>query len=264
MSENYPVTNEINASPKANILIVDDHSIVLDGLQAILVQDGYRVSKAFDGLDALRQVEIKLPDVIVVDLTMPRMDGIEMIEQLKQGYSTRGIPIVVLTMHSSAEYRSRAFDAGVNDYVHKEQAGSVLLRVINRALSSSDSVSNSQSINGVNLPGRKATERRLTELLFEDNWTVLLVRLDEGTSVRQASEFLARGTRANFAGLWDVRGGMEFALIANPELAAFEHEWLERIFPECSIGMVSGKSVGSFAEAEDIIAAARKNIGREE
>lgn len=101
------------------ILIVDDDPFNLDLLEQELTDQGYAIERANDGEEALEKVESFLPDVILLDYMMPKMNGIEVVKRLKQNESTKGIPVILLTAKGSLEDKVRGLDAGADDYVVK-------------------------------------------------------------------------------------------------------------------------------------------------
>lgn len=101
------------------ILIVDDEPFNLDLLEQELTDQGYAVERASDGEEALKKVETVLPDVILLDYMMPKMNGIEVVKRLKQDEKYKGIPVILLTAKASQEDKVRGLDAGADDYVVK-------------------------------------------------------------------------------------------------------------------------------------------------
>jgi DNA-binding response OmpR family regulator len=79
------------------IMLVDDEVELLDMLKDMLVETGYEVVTAADGKDALRKVKITKPDLMILDVNMPKMDGAEVSLALKQNEATKNIPIIFLT-----------------------------------------------------------------------------------------------------------------------------------------------------------------------
>jgi len=101
------------------ILIVDDDPFNLDLLEQELTDYGYAIERAVDGEEALLKVASFLPDVILLDYMMPKMNGIEVVKCLKQDQRYRGIPVILLTAKGSQEDKIRGLDAGADDYVVK-------------------------------------------------------------------------------------------------------------------------------------------------
>ncbi len=105
-------------SPK-NILIVEDEEAIRNVMYDALTGEGFSVSVAKDGYEALAKVsEIKL-DLILLDVLMPRMDGTAVLKELKSKEETKSIPVIMLTNLDEIESVSKAVDAKVTDYIVK-------------------------------------------------------------------------------------------------------------------------------------------------
>jgi DNA-binding NarL/FixJ family response regulator len=117
---------------RPRVLLADDHRIVAEGLRGILEPEFELVGIVENGrelLDAARKLH---PDVIVADISMPMLNGIEAARQLKQ--SGERAKIIFLTMHSDVAYATRAFDAGASGFVLKHAASSELISAIREVL----------------------------------------------------------------------------------------------------------------------------------
>ncbi len=101
------------------VLIVDDEPFNLDLLEQELTDQGYAIERANDGEEALKKVESFLPDVILLDYMMPKMNGIEVVRRLKQDERYKAIPVILLTAKASQEDKVKGLDAGAEDYVVK-------------------------------------------------------------------------------------------------------------------------------------------------
>ena len=104
---------------KASILVVDDHEQNLELLQAYLEDLGVEVRTATDGVEAERQVEQRQPDLILLDVMMPRMSGFQLCSKLKSDPDTRSIPIVMVTALSEVGDVERAVECGADDFLTK-------------------------------------------------------------------------------------------------------------------------------------------------
>ncbi len=104
---------------KAKILVVEDEEILLTALQEELNQGGYETMGASDGEDGLKKVKEFKPDLILLDLVMPKMDGMSVLKQLKADNETRDVPVVILTNLSDYERISEALTLGAKDYLVK-------------------------------------------------------------------------------------------------------------------------------------------------
>ncbi|MDX1295957.1 MAG: response regulator [Sulfurimonadaceae bacterium] len=113
-----------------NILIVDDHPGNLDTLQQILTNEGYAVRAATDGPSALRSVNALQPDLILLDIIMPGMDGFEVIEKLYENEKNRIIPVIFISAKEETVDKVHAFQCGGVDYITKPfRVEEVLARV---------------------------------------------------------------------------------------------------------------------------------------
>ncbi|MGE5217040.1 MAG: response regulator [Chloroflexota bacterium] len=101
------------------ILIVDDEPFNLDLLEQELMDRDYVIEKAGDGVEALAKTASFEPDVILLDYMMPRMNGIEVVKQLREDPQHKGIPVILLTAKASQEDKVAGLDAGADDYVTK-------------------------------------------------------------------------------------------------------------------------------------------------
>ena len=114
------------------VLLADDHSIVRAGLRRIVEESGDMivVAEAAEGREAIRFVHEKSPDVAVLDISMPGMDGLEVISQIRVHYPK--LPILILTMHEEEQYVIRAFGAGAMGYMTKRSAPEQLVKAIRK------------------------------------------------------------------------------------------------------------------------------------
>ncbi|MFW6137798.1 MAG: two-component system response regulator [Spirochaetota bacterium] len=105
--------------PKAKILVVDDEMNTLLMVEEVLSPLNYEVIFAKDGVEALERVEKHPPDVILLDIMMPRMNGTEVVKKLKSDEKSRLIPVVMLTGLKDLKDRIRSIDAGADDFLSK-------------------------------------------------------------------------------------------------------------------------------------------------
>jgi putative two-component system response regulator len=110
----------------AQILVVDDDPMIVDVLTRFLSREGYRVISAQNGIEALAQVAIHGPDLILLDVTMPEMDGFTACRRLKDDERTALIPITMLTGLDDREHRTRGIEAGADDFLTKPFEHSIL------------------------------------------------------------------------------------------------------------------------------------------
>ncbi|MCH8494188.1 MAG: response regulator [Balneolales bacterium] len=118
------------ATSKGSILVVDDTQQNVQVLSQMLRNENYTVFAAFDGADALRLLEKRIPDLILLDVMMPGMNGFEVCEKIKSNPDTSFIPVIFLSALSDTESKIHAFDAGGVDYITKPfQHREVMARV---------------------------------------------------------------------------------------------------------------------------------------
>ncbi len=124
-----PDTDRVNVNP-ASLLIVDDHFENVRSLALLLSNSGYLVRKATSGEMALETIRVAHPDLVLLDIRMPEMNGYEVCERLKANPKTSNIPIVFLSASNDTDDKVQAFAMGGADYVTKPfQAEEVLARV---------------------------------------------------------------------------------------------------------------------------------------
>lgn len=101
------------------VLLVEDEKNVILGVRTCLDAVGYHVEVVEDGEEGLNAVRREHPDLILLDLLMPKMDGFEVLKVLKSDPATSSIPIIVLTAKAAEEDRQRALDLGADNYMTK-------------------------------------------------------------------------------------------------------------------------------------------------
>ena len=114
----------------ARILVADDNEALAELLEIVLIERGYDVVIAHDGDDLLQKVQVQIPDLMIVDLLMPRMNGYEAIRQIRNDTRLSHIPIIVLTALDATQDLVTVFDLGADDYIVKPfQMPELLARV---------------------------------------------------------------------------------------------------------------------------------------
>ncbi|HTS24534.1 MAG TPA: response regulator transcription factor [Bryobacteraceae bacterium] len=113
---------------KLRLLLADDHTILLEGLQALLTPEFEVVAVAADGWAVLEAAEKHRPDLILLDISMPGLNGIEAARRLK--HSNPEAKMIILTMHADLSFVSAAFEAGVSGYVLKQSAATELVAAL--------------------------------------------------------------------------------------------------------------------------------------
>ncbi|WP_353375741.1 Hpt domain-containing protein [Microbulbifer sp. NBRC 101763] len=128
---------QLQAEPKPEpedrqqtVMVVDDSVTVRKVTSRFLEREGYLVSTAKDGQDAVIQLQDKIPDLILLDIEMPRMDGFEVARHIRSSSRLRDIPIVMITSRTGSKHRDHAMSLGVNHYLGKPYQEDVLLEAI--------------------------------------------------------------------------------------------------------------------------------------
>jgi two-component system alkaline phosphatase synthesis response regulator PhoP len=120
--------------PKQNILVVDDEEDVLELVRYHLEKNGYTAESASTGEDALKIAKTKIPDLIILDLMLPGIDGLEVCRRLKGDVKTQNIPIIMLTAKGEEIDIVTGLELGAEDYVTKPFSPKVLIARIRRIL----------------------------------------------------------------------------------------------------------------------------------
>jgi CheY-like chemotaxis protein len=100
----------------ARILLVEDNEMNRDMLSRRLIRNGYEVAIAVDGQQGVDMAISELPDIVLMDMSLPVMDGWEATRRIKANDAARGIPVIALTAHAMPGDRDKAMEAGCDDY----------------------------------------------------------------------------------------------------------------------------------------------------
>lgn len=119
---------------RPRILIVDDDPVILRLLQINFRLEGYDVDSAGRGDEALRRARETVPDVVVLDIMMPGVDGFDVLRQLKDDPASRDVPVILLSARAQDEDRRRGYALGVEEYVTKPFDPAHLVEVVRRVL----------------------------------------------------------------------------------------------------------------------------------
>lgn len=118
------------------ILIIEDNAENMYLMRYFLEQSGYNIVVAEDGPEGLKVAAAELPDLILMDIGLPQMDGYEVTKRLKQDPVTAAIPVVALTAHAMVGDRQKAFDAGCAGHIEKPVNTRTLIRDLEFIMSS--------------------------------------------------------------------------------------------------------------------------------
>ncbi len=117
---------------KTRVLLADDHKIVLEGLKSLLESEFELVGSVENGRDLMVETDRLRPDVIIVDISMPLLNGIEAVREIRK--TNAEIKVIFLTMHPEVTYAARAFEAGASGYILKHSASIELVNAIHEAV----------------------------------------------------------------------------------------------------------------------------------
>jgi diguanylate cyclase (GGDEF)-like protein len=151
------------AEGSATVLIIDDHSDMRGHLRQI-IGDHYRTVEASNGEEGFRKARETLPDIIISDVMMPKMDGYELCRQIKESEELKNIPVILVTARASEEMTLDGIDAGAYDYIPKPFSAKVLLAKINGILGRQE------------MHKRQIQYDSLTGLLNRDSWKKIALR----------------------------------------------------------------------------------------
>jgi PleD family two-component response regulator len=236
---------------KQRVLVVEDEAHLRDVLRIQLESENFEVLQAKDGREGLEVALQALPDLVLLDVMLPHMDGYEVCRRLRGTFATRHIPIIMLTAKSEIEGRIQGLEGGANDYVSKPWEKKELMLRIRNALDWSRQQRAASPLTG--LPGNVSINDELRRLLaLEKPFAMLQIDIDffkafndhyGYTRGDQAIQALARilvetshrfGGSSNFIG---HIGGDDFVVLTTPEMAEPLGEAITTEFDEAVKGL---------------------------
>ncbi len=122
--------------PSNRILVVDDEPFILRSLLFILKKEGYQVASATDGEEALAQIAREKPDLVFLDVMMPKKDGYEVCRILKGDPALSGIYVILLTAKGQTRDREKGIDVGADEYITKPFSPSMVVEKVRAILAS--------------------------------------------------------------------------------------------------------------------------------
>jgi diguanylate cyclase (GGDEF)-like protein len=215
------------------VLVADDEEDIRAFLEITLGLAGFEVLQARDGVEALELARAEVPDIVVLDVMMPRMDGLETLRRLREDARTEHLPVLLLTARALKQHAVEGLDAGADDYLSKPFDADELLARIRAAVRRADQQRSRNPLTG--LPGNESILAELAERIGTSvPFALLYVDLDQFKPFNDHYGFLRgdEALRALSELLIEVRaqlddprafighvGGDDFVLILPPELA---------------------------------------------
>jgi DNA-binding NarL/FixJ family response regulator len=173
---------------RPRVLLADDHTLILEGLRFVLEPECEVVGTVADGRALLEAAERLQPDVIVADISMPLLNGIDAVKHVKK--VKRTIKVVFLTMHADAAYAAKAIEAGGSGYVLKNSAPDELLSAIREALSGRNYVTPALSTIMVDSVNAANSRRELSDDGLTPRQREVLQLVAEGKTLKEIGAIL--------------------------------------------------------------------------
>lgn len=114
------------------VLVVDDSITMRRVLQRLLLREGYRVGIAADGRQALEELRVELPSLVLSDVEMPRMDGFELLRQIRGSERLRHLPVIMITSRMADKHHEHAKQLGANEYLGKPYSEEALVALLHQ------------------------------------------------------------------------------------------------------------------------------------
>ena len=177
------------ADAKSKILIVEDDLDVAEMLNAYFRVQGYEVFTVNWGEDGVRAAQTVLPDLMILDIRLPDIDGYEVARRVRTDRRTHEIPIIFLTEKRERIDRLQGFEVGADDYITKPFDVQELRLRVRNALKRMSQGSLTNPVSG--LPEGPLVEERLSEVIHKSGWALLLISINHLEAFREAYGFVA-------------------------------------------------------------------------
>ncbi len=215
----------------SKILVVDDEPLIVEMVEETLLAEGYEIVKAFSGEQALAKIEAEMPDLVILDLMLPGMDGLEVSRQMQNDARFNHIPIIMLTAKTAITDRAIGYEKGADDYITKPfEPDELLIRV--RAQLQHLRRDDRSELTG--LPGNKAAQLEIEERTSDpdEEWSIIYADIERFTAynevysfaegdelIRQAATCLRRATQevGNQDDFVGHIGGDDFVVLTTPD-----------------------------------------------
>ncbi len=184
---------------EGRILVVEDDADISNMLQLYFKSQGYEVFVAPVGNDALNMTRQKMPNVIVLDIMLPDIDGYEVCRRLRTNLRTSHIPIIFLTQKDERSDKIRGLELGADDYITKPFDVEELRLRVRNTIKSAEIASLTSPSTG--LASGRLIEEQLRELMGADDWSILYIGIKGLDAFNQAYGFVAGGDVLRFTGI---------------------------------------------------------------
>jgi len=208
-----------------DILITDDHPIFREGLKKIIEEnpDMKVVDEANDGFEALSKMRSRVYDIIILDISLPEMSGLEVLKQIKE--ENKNATVLILSMYPEEQYAVRAFKAGASGYVTKQRASKELMTALKKISHGGRYVSNDFAeflVASLDSGSDVSPHERLSDREFQ-----VLQKIVAGKKTQQIAEEMALSTKT--VGTYRIRVLRKMQMNSNAELTryAIENDLLE-------------------------------------
>ena len=172
----------------SRILVVDDEPLIVEMIEETLTDDGHEIFKAYSGEEALQKVDQEMPDLVVLDLMLPGMDGLEVSRQMQNEARFNHIPIIMLTAKSAISDRIAGYERGADDYITKPfDADELLIRV--RAQLQHLNREDRSELTG--LPGSRAVQEEIEDRTADpdEQWSIIYTDIERFTAYNEVYSF---------------------------------------------------------------------------
>ena len=128
------VLPEVTIVTSPEVLVVDDSLTVRKITERLLVREGYRVRTARDGAEAIQMIGVQVPNLVLLDIEMPRMDGLEVLRSLRADAALANLPVIMITSRTTGKLREQADALGVQAFLGKPYQEETLLAQIHASV----------------------------------------------------------------------------------------------------------------------------------
>lgn len=178
------------------ILVVDDEERMVRFIRLNLEHDGFRVIEAFNGTQAINKVRSAMPDLVLLDVMMPDIDGFEVLRIIRE---TSATPVIMLTAKGEEDDRVRGLELGADDYITKPFDIEELKLRVQRAIARAEQQSLTDPRSG--LPSGRLIEEQLRRIIRLDNWSFLDIRIKNLEAFRDVYGFVASDNVLRFTAM---------------------------------------------------------------